>query len=364
MPRTKKTDKTLFLAAALLVSASLVMVYSASAPVAAARFQDPYHFLNKQVMWVALGVAILALTMRFPYTNYRQPVFIATSLGVALVALVAVLFCPPINGSTRWFSLGGVSVQPSEFAKLVVIVLCAWFLERHLADIDEVRKSLPPLLAALAVIVVLVAVEEDFGTAVVLCVIGASMVFAAGLSYRYVAGGGASVAMLMAFFMVMAPYRRARLLVFLHPESDLRGDGYQLFHSLIAVGTGGLTGRGFGESVQKLHYLPEPHNDFIYAVVSEELGLIGATAILVCFCVIAWRGFRVAARVPDAFGSLLAVGLTVMIVVQAFTNMGVVLGMLPTKGIPLPFVSAGGSSLLASMAGTGMLLNLSQHADG
>jgi cell division protein FtsW len=167
----------------------------------------------------------------------------------------------------------------------------------------------------------------------------------------------------MSLVMVVAPYRRARLFAFLDPDADPRGAGFHIIQSLISVGTGGVTGRGLGAGVQKLYYLPEPHSDFIYAVVSEELGLIGATVILICFCLIAWRGLKIASRAPEPFGALLALGLTVMIAVQAFTNISVVLGMLPTKGIPLPFVSAGGSSLLVSMAGMGMLLNVSQHAD-
>lgn len=363
MPRTQKTDKTLFLATLMLVCASLVLVYSASAAVAMAQFQEPYHFLNKQVMWVALGVAILGLAMRFPYRHYQQPLLIAAALAVAVLALVAVLFCPPINGAHRWFNLGGVSVQPSEYAKLVLIVFCAWSLDRHMTEINDIRHSLLPLAGVLGLLAVLILVEEDFGTALTLCVIAAAMVFAAGLAYKYVIGAGGALAAVMSVVLVLAPYRRTRLLAFLDPGADPRGSGYHIIQSLIAVGTGGVAGRGLGAGTQKLYFLPEPQSDFIYAVVAEELGLIGASAVLICFCLIAWRGLRIARRAPERFGALLALGLTVMIAVQAFTNISVVLGMLPTKGIALPFVSAGGSSLVISMAGMGMLLNVSQHAE-
>ena len=187
------------------------------------------------------------------------------------------------------------------------------------------------------------------------------MVFAAGLSYMYVAAAGLMLVPLAAFIMLGADYRRRRLFAFMHPWNDPLGDGFQLIQSLIAVGTGGIHGKGLMQGVQKLFYLPEPHSDFIYAVISEELGLIGATAVLICFCVITWRGLRVATKAPDTFGAFVALGLTTMIAVQALVNISVVLGMMPTKGIPLPFVSAGGSSLIINLLGMGVLLNVSRH---
>ena len=208
----------------------------------------------------------------------------------------------------------------------------------------------------------LILIEPDFGTSVSLLLIAAAMVFAAGLGYRYIVGA-ALAALPFVYILVMgSAYRRRRLFAFLNPWEDPLGDGFQIIQSLIAVGAGGVWGRGIMNGVQKLFYLPEPHTDFIYAVIAEELGLVGATAVLVCFVVITWRGLRVALHAPDAFGALLAVGLTTMVAVQAFVNISVVLGMLPTKGIPLPFVSAGGSSLLINLLGIGVLLNVSQHA--
>jgi cell division protein FtsW len=208
----------------------------------------------------------------------------------------------------------------------------------------------------------LILLEPDFGTAMTLGIIAAVMVFTAGLGYRYIIGAALCALPGLYIVMMSTAYRRRRMLAFLDPWQDPLGDGFQIIQSLIAVGTGGVWGKGLMNGVQKLFYLPEPHTDFIYAVVSEELGLAGATAVLICFCVIAWRGTRVALRAPDSFGALLAIGLTAMIAVQAFVNVSVVLGLLPTKGIPLPFVSAGGSSLLINLLGMGILLNVSQHA--
>jgi cell division protein FtsW len=209
--------------------------------------------------------------------------------------------------------------------------------------------------------VALILLEPDFGTAMALVLIVAAMIFAAGLHYRYLIGTLLVVLPAVYVVLVSAPYRRRRLLAFWDPWADPLGDGFQIIQSLIAVGTGGVFGRGLMAGVQKLFYLPEPHTDFIYAVIGEELGLIGATTTLVCFCLIAWRGLRITMRAQDAFGAFVALGMTIMIVVQAFVNMSVVLGLMPTKGIPLPLVSAGGSSLVVSLVGMGVLLNISQH---
>jgi len=362
MARKLKSDPVLFMASALLVCASLVMVYSASAPVAFRHFEQQSHFLMKQVMWVALGMALLGLAMRFDYRNYRQAPLVLTLAGAATLALVAVLFAPPINGSSRWFNLGGVSVQPSEFAKLILVVYAAMTLDRRMDRINDVRYALLPLAAVVLVVVTLVLLEPDFGTAAVMCAVVGTMVFAAGLAYRYLVGMVLVFAPLAALALVIAPYRRARVLAFLDPWADPLGTGYQIIQSLIAVGTGGLTGLGLGAGVQKMYFLTEPHTDFIYAVIAEEMGFAGAFAILACFGLIVWRGLRTAGRAPDSYGALLALGLTVMIGLQALINISVVLGLLPPKGFPLPFVSSGGSSLLMNMLGMGILLNISQHA--
>jgi cell division protein FtsW len=361
MARTLKYDKVLFTATLLLVCASIVMVYSASAIVALERYQQPYLFVTRQVMWAVLGLALLAVAMRIDYRTYRHDTFVWVLLGVVAVMLVGVLFSPPINGTRRWFGFGGLGIQPSELAKIACVLFTALILERRMHRIDELSYSLLPIGIVVGVLVALILLQPDFGTAMSLLLIVGAMVFAAGLNYRYLVGAVLVTLPALYLVLVSAPYRRRRLLAFWDPWADPLGDGFQIIQSLIAVGTGGIFGRGLMEGVQKLFYLPEPHTDFIFAVIGEELGLIGATGVLACFSLIAWRGLRIALRAPDSFGSLVALGLTSMIVVQAFVNMSVVLGMMPTKGIPLPLVSAGGSSLLISLLGMGVLLNISQH---
>ena len=362
MARKLKSDKLLFVSTLLLVCTGVVMVYSASAVMAMERWNQPYLFLVKQLAWAVMGLAVMPIVMRIDYRNYRQPVVIWAGLAVATITLIAVLFGPERNGATRWLAIGPLGVQPSELAKITIIIFVAALLERRMERIDDVRYSLLPVGGVLGVIVGLILLEPDLGTAVCVVTIAAVMVFAAGISYRYVAGLFLAAIPALYFVIATSEYRRRRVLAFLDPWADPLGDGWQMIQSMIAVGTGGVFGRGLMGGVQKLFYLPEPHNDFIYSVIGEELGLVGATLVLACFCVITWRGLRTAVRAPDRFGAFLAVGLTTMVVFQAFFNISVVLGLLPPKGIPLPFVSAGGSSLLINLIGMGILLNVSQHA--
>jgi cell division protein FtsW len=361
MARKLKSDKLLFTATLLLVCTSVVMVYSASAVLSQERNQDAYLYLFKQATFALIGLCLVPVIMRIDYRTYRQPVVIWTALIVVGLALVAVLFGRPIKGATRWLSIAGLGIQPSELAKIVVIVFVAALLERRMDRIND-PASLLPIGLVLGSIVGLILVQPDLGTSVALVAIVGVMIFAAGISYHYVVG--LALAAVPAFYFVVwrVDYRRGRVLAFLDPMAHRLGDGYQAAQSMIAVGTGGITGRGLMDGVQKLFYLPEPHNDFIYAVIGEELGLIGATVVLACFCVITWRGLRTSLRAPDRFGAFLALGLTVMVAFQALFNISVVLSLLPTKGIPLPLVSYGGSSLLINLIGMGILLNVSQQA--
>jgi cell division protein FtsW len=362
MARKLKSDKFLFTATLLLVCTSVVMVYSASAVVLSERSQDPYLFLFKQGTWALLGLFLVQLIMRVDYRNYRQPAVIWTGLILVGIALVAVLFGRPIKGATRWLHLGGLGVQPSEMAKIVVIVFIAALLERRMEKIDELSQTLLPIALVLCPILGLIVLEPDLGTSVSIIMIAAVMIFAAGINYRYIAGLLLMALPAFYFLVITSEYRWRRITSFLDPWADPLGGGYQMIQSMIAVSVGGVMGRGLMDGVQKLFYLPEPHNDFIYAVIGEELGLIGATVVLACFCVITWRGLRTSMRAPDRFGAFLALGLTTMVAFQAFVNISVVLGLAPTKGIPLPFVSYGGSSLLINLIGMGILLNVSQHA--
>ena len=361
MARKLKIDRVLFTATLLLICVSVVMVYSASAVVALERFQQPYLFLTKQALWSVLGLAVLVVAMRVDYRTYRNEAFIWCLLALVVLMLVGVLFSAPINGTRRWFAVGGLGIQPSELAKVACVFFTALMLERRMHRIDDLSYSLLPIGLILGLVVTLILLQPDFGTSISLALVVAVMVFAAGLHYRYFVGLALAALPAIYIVLVSAPYRRRRLLAFWDPWADPLGDGFQIIQSLVAVGTGGVFGRGLMAGVQKLFYLPEPHTDFIYAVISEELGLVGATAILICFCVIAWRGLRIAARAEDMFGSFVALGLTTMIAAQAFVNISVVLGLMPTKGIPLPLVSFGGSSLLINLLGMGVLLNISQH---
>jgi cell division protein FtsW len=359
--RKLKSDRVLFTTTLLLVCASVVMVYSASAVMALERFDQAYFFLTKQALWAVLGLAVLAITMRIDYRTYRSDAFVWAALAVVGLLLVVVLFRAPVNGTRRWFNFGGLGIQPSELAKITAIFFTALILERRMHRIDELHYSLLPIAIVIGGMFGLIMLEPDAGTAISLLLIIGLMVFAAGLNYRYLIGAALAAVPVLYIVIMSAPYRRRRFMAFWDPEADPLGDGFQVLQSIIAVGTGHVFGKGLMGGVQKLFYLPEPHTDFIYAVIGEELGLIGATATLICFCVIAYRGARIALMAEDKFGSFVALGLTAMVAVQALVNISVVLGLVPTKGIPLPLVSAGGSSLLINLLGMGVLLNISQH---
>jgi cell division protein FtsW len=359
--RKLKSDKVLFIATLLLVCSSVVLVYSASAVLADQLFKQPYLFLTKQALWTVLGLAVLAVTMRVDYRTYKNDRFIWALLGAVGLMLIGVLFSHPVNNARRWFSVGGLGIQPSELAKIACIFFTALTLERRMHRINDWKYALLPIAVVAGVLVGLIMLQPDFGTSVALLLIIGAMVFAAGLDYRLLAGT-VLAALPAAYIVIMsADYRRRRVLTFLDPWSDPLGDGFQIIQSMIAVGTGGLFGKGLMAGVQKLFYLPEPHTDFIFAVIGEELGLIGTSTVLLCFVVIAWRGLRIAMRAEDSFGAFVALGLTVMIAVQALINMSVVIGLLPNKGFPLPLISFGGSSLLINLLGMGVLLNISQH---
>jgi cell division protein FtsW len=313
--------------------------------------------------------------MNLDYRRLRQPAVIFSGLALVLLLLVAVFLVDRAHATHRWIRLGPASIQPSEFAKLVVIFYLAWFLEmrrkaaaglaqeRVSAGINNWKHTLAPALGPVLFLTVLVLLEPDLGTSLEISLVAIAMMFVAGLSGTYVLGAG--IAALPALYLLIArvPYRSMRVMSFLNPDADPQGSGFQLLQSLIAVGSGGLFGVGLMESKQKLFYLPEAHTDFIYAVLCEELGFIGGAIVLALFAVYGWRGIRAALRAPDDFGRLTALGITAMVVSQALINLGVVLGMMPTKGIPLPFISYGGSSLLVMLLATGVLLNISQQTE-
>ncbi len=371
MPRNVQTDRWLFLSTLALCLFGAVMVFSASAMIAREQHGNAYFFLLRQLLWLALGLAGMFWMMNLDYRKLRQPTVIFTGLFGTLVLLVAVLLLDKSHATHRWIRLGPASLQPSEFAKLAVILYLAWFLEmrrrsrgaRAARSINDLRHAIGPALGPVLLLGALIVLQPDLGTAVEILLIALAILFVAGLDGRYILGAGLAALPLVYLLIVRVSYRYERVIAFLNPEADPQGHGFQLLQSLIAVGSGGFVGVGLMESRQKLFYLPEAHTDFIYAVLCEELGFIGGVLVLALFAIYGWRGLRAALAAPDDFSRLAALGITVMVVSQALINLGVVLGMMPTKGIPLPFISYGGSSLLVMLLATGVLLNISQQAD-
>ncbi len=362
MARRLESDRILFGAVVVLVLFGALMVFSASAVMAEQRYGSSYYFLVRQLIWALLGFSVMMAAMHFNYRRLGQPTVIFPALGLQFLLLVAVLFASSTNNAHRWLHLGAVSIQPSEFSKLVVAAFLAFFLSQRRVAVDDVRHTLLPIGLVSGASVALIMCEPDLGTSLALVLIVASMLFAAGLRWVYFAYGAAAALPLLYFAIFHVGYRQRRVLAFLDPYSDPLGKGFQIIQSFIAVGTGGIDGVGLMDGKQKLFFLPEPHTDFIFAVVGEELGFIGGIFVLGLFALILWRGLRAAARTTDEFGRLLAIGLTVMIVGQALVNISVVLGLMPTKGIPLPLISYGGSSLMVNLAAVGVLLNISQHS--
>jgi cell division protein FtsW len=367
MPRTLQPDRRLFGVTLALCLIGAVMVFSASAITARDQFGNAYYFLLRQLLWAVIGILGMFWLMRTDYHKLRQPRVIFTGLSLTLVLLIAVYFLDRSHATHRWIRLGPLSLQPSEIAKLMVIFYLAWFLEirtaPHAPGVNNVPRTLLPILGTVALITALIYKEPDLGTACMIFFIAAVMLFVAGLSYRYIAAAFVAAIPVVYVAIASTPYRLERVKTFFSPGSDPQGHGFQLLQSLIAVGSGGFSGVGLMESRQKLFFLPEAHTDFIFSVISEELGFIGAVVILTLFAVYGWRGFVAAMKAPDDFGRLLGIGVTAMVVGQALINLSVVLGLLPTKGIPLPFISYGGSSLLGMLLATGVLLNISQQAD-
>ncbi|MBZ5653801.1 MAG: putative lipid II flippase FtsW [Acidobacteriia bacterium] len=363
MAKRVSVDGWMFTVTLILVFIGLVMVFSASAVMAKERFGSAYTFLFRQLAWAIAGLVAMLLAMKLDYRKLKHPAVVFTLLGATTILLISVFFLDRTHGTHRWFHLGPVSFQPSELAKPAIILFLAWFLEAKTKAIDDWRNTLLPAIAPTVVFLGLIVFQPDLGTAIACAGITACILFVAGIRLRYF--GYAFLASLLPLYILIfhVAYRRDRILAFLNPYSDPQGRGFHMIQSLIAVSTGGVTGLGLMEGKQKLFYLPEPHTDFIFAVTAEELGMVGALAVIILFAIFLWRGTRAALRTQDNFGRFLAVGVTSMIVLQAFINISVVLGMMPTKGIPLPFVSYGGSSLFVTLACVGVLLNITKQAE-
>jgi cell division protein FtsW len=381
MAQRLKTDWILFFTVLAMVFAGVLIVYSASAIMAQmGPNHSAWYYVQRQAAWAVIALIIMMALKSTHYRKLQNPAVALSAISVSLFLLVAVYFLDPNNH--RWLRVGGpVGVQPSELAKPALVVFLAFFVTWRARAINNPRYTLVP--AAMAVgLVILAVVVADLGTAIVLGAAAALVFFVAGLEKRYCAIVGALAMLGLVFFVFSKTYRLARVVMFFDPQFKIiekfdrkgtiktrlqeslvtRDTNYQLEQSKIAVGAGGPTGLGFMDGRQKLLYLPEAHKDFIYAVAGEELGIIGSVGLLLGFSIIFWRGIRATVRISDDFGRYLALGLTVVVVVQGFMHMSVVLGMMPTKGIPLPMISYGGSSLVSTLASLGMLMNVSEHA--
>jgi cell division protein FtsW len=362
MAKKLKPDRILFFVTLVLVGFGVAMVFSSSVVVAKEKFGDPNYFSFKQFIFAALGLAVMFVVMKIDYHMYRQPAVVFSALAIVVSMLVLVFFLAAAANTHRWIQLAGFSLQPSELAKLALIFFLAYFLEKRKGKVNDLAFTLAPIAIIVTLIAGLIVLEPDLGTAAALLVISFVLLFVAGLDLRWIAAS--IIFALPTFYLLIfrVKYRRERILAFLNPWDEPLGRGFQIIQSLISVASGGFAGLGFMEGKQKLFYLPEAHTDFIFAVVGEEIGMIGTCAILFLFSIFLWRGLRTSLRAPDLFGFYLALGITVMVCVQAFINMSVVLGLLPTKGIPLPFLSYGGSSFVVMLAAVGILLNVSQQS--
>src|ERR1700751_1364201 len=363
MAKRVSVDRWLFTVTMLLVFLGLVMVFSASAVMARERFGSPYAFLSKQLIWAVAGLVAMVVTMQLDYRRYKHPAIVFSLMGVTTLLLISVFFLDRSHNTHRWIHLGGFSFQPSELAKPVLILFLANFLEGRTKTIDDVRNTLVPAAAPVLVFLGLIVLQPDLGTAIACAGIAACIFYVAGMRMRYFGYAFAASLVPLYFLIFHVSFRRDRILAFLNPYADRQKAGFHIIQSLIAVGTGGVTGVGLMEGKQKLFYLPEPHTDFIFAVTAEELGLMGAMFVVALFAIFLWRRMRASWRTEDMFGRFLAVGITCMVVLQAFINISVVLGMMPTKGIPLPFVSYGGSSLFVTLACVGVLLNVTKQSE-
>ena len=364
MAKRVGVDKWLFGTVLLLVLFGLVEVFSASAVMAKETLGSPYSYVAKQALWALLGMVALTLLMHVDYRRYNNPKVVFPAVAITLVLLLVVFAMHDSHATHRWIRFGGLfTFQPSEIAKPVVVLFLAYFLQTRMHAMDDWKGTILRAVAPPLLFIALILKEPDLGTGLVCASVMMLMLYLAGAQRKFFAIAGAVAAPVLYFMLFFVKWRRARMMVFLNPEADPKGAGFHILQSLIAVGTGGFRGLGLMEGRQKLFYLPEPHTDFIFANICEELGLIGALCIVALFCVLGYRGLRAAFLSTDPFARFLAFGLTSAVLIQAFFNMSVVLALLPTKGIPLPFISSGGTSVFITLASMGVLLNITREID-
>ncbi len=364
MERQLRIDWFMFALAAGLALFGTMMVYSASAMIAHRETGGVSQFIYfyKQLGFTVGGIVLMLIVSQFDYRRLQNPIVVFSLLGITVFGLIAVFAFPEINGAQRWIRFGSFSIQPSEIAKIALPVFLAYFLVRNEDRVGDLKSTVLPSLAVMALLCGLIVAEPDLGTTIVLCVIFGAVYFSAGAKIIHVAAVAAGMIVLAGLAVLLAPWRMERLMAFVDPFKHSDDAGYQVVQSLYAIGSGGLFGEGFAKGQQKLFYLPYPYSDFIFSVVGEELGLLGTLTVVVAFGLLLWRGTRAALNAPDRFGMLLGIGITTGIVVQALFNISVVISILPAKGIPLPFISYGGSSVLVTLAAAGILLSISRGA--
>ena len=359
-----RIDWFLFTIATGLAVFGAAMVYSASAMMAMRESQSQFTYFYKQFAFTIVGLTIMYAASKVDYRKYQDARVVYGIFIFTVVCLIAVFAFPSINGATRWIRLGSFSIQPSELAKFTLPIFLAFFLTKNEKTVGELKSTVIPCVAAMILLAGLVFAEPDFGTAIVLCAIFSAVYFAAGARIVHIATVAACMVLAGIGAILLAPWRIERFMAFLDPFKHSDDAGYQVVQSLYAIGSGGITGEGFAKGQAKLFYLPYPYSDFIFSVVGEELGLIGTLAVVAAFGLILWRGTRAALNASDRFGMLLGIGIVTGIIVQALFNISVVISILPAKGIPLPFISYGGTSVIVTLFAVGVLLNISAGADG
>jgi cell division protein FtsW len=364
MAKRVGVDKWLYFAALVLVVIGLAMVFSASAVMAGEpRFGSPYYFVARQAIWAVLGLLAMTLLMHVPISKYNRPTVVFPVVGVTIILLLGVFLMHDSHNTHRWIRVSILSFQPSEIAKPALVLFLAWFLQNRMHLMEDWRGTLIPAALPSVIFIALILKEPDLGTALVCAGVTALMLWLAGMNTKYLGYAALAASPILYFMLFWVKWRRDRMFAFLNPESDPLGKGFHIIQSLIAVGSGGFRGVGYMDGRQKLFYLPEPHTDYIFANIAEELGLIGALIVVGLFVFIGWRGMRAAILSQDPFARFMAFGITATILIQAFFNISVVLALVPTKGITLPFVSYGGTSLFITLALLGVLLNITREVD-
>ncbi len=364
MTKKLRIDWFLFAIAASLALFGAIMVYSASAMIALKETEGASQltYFYKQFGFTVAGLAVMYLTSKINYRWYQNEYVVYGILAVTVLLLLSVFGFHSINGARRWIRVPGFSFQPSEIAKIALPIFLAYFLTKNEDVIGDLKETVLPCVLVLGCLGALIILEPDLGTTIVLCAIFVAVYFSAGAKILHLAAVGSSLLLVGVCALVFAPWRMERMMAFLDPFAHADDTAYQVVQGLYAIGSGGVLGEGFAKGQQKLFYLPYPYSDFIFAVVGEELGLVGTLAIVIAFGLLLWRGARAALLAPDRFGQLLGMGITTGIVVQALFNISVVVSILPAKGIPLPFISYGGSSIVVTLFAVGILLNISQYA--